>query len=390
VTRGTAYAALEIILWLLAAAVVGFVIGWLLRRWRTDRHVEDQLRALRVEEDRRHGMLQQQLTESESNVAALAADLDHRTADLGRANIQMGERDKTIAKLQNDISTTRSTEMKLQAKVEDRESTIASLRESSGKEDKQLSSLKRDLDVANGTIGTLRKDAEGYRTTIEALRADLEGERRKQTELSVELEATAAEAAAAGASLSAARDARETLQARLAELETGADGAGDLDKKLAALEADLASVQQERAALASRFHDLEAEHATCAEDADPVTAVAPIAVPGPDSEEAAPPPPEDMPDKDLAVAKVAEIATRTRGDGPAVEDDLKKIHGVGPKLEKLLKGMDITSFRQVASFTTDDIGYVTAALDAFPGRIERDDWISSAAEQHTAKYDEPA
>jgi predicted flap endonuclease-1-like 5' DNA nuclease len=33
---------------------------------------------------------------------------------------------------------------------------------------------------------------------------------------------------------------------------------------------------------------------------------------------------------------------------------------------------------------------VTAALDAFPGRIERDDWMSSAAEQHQSKYGEPA
>ena len=98
----------------------------------------------------------------------------------------------------------------------------------------------------------------------------------------------------------------------------------------------------------------------------------------------------ELPDKVAAVAKVAEIATRTRGDGPRVEDDLKLIHGVGPKLEQLLKSMDITSFRQVAHFTRDDIQYVTAALDAFPGRIERDDWMSSAAEEHLKKYGEPA
>ena len=90
------------------------------------------------------------------------------------------------------------------------------------------------------------------------------------------------------------------------------------------------------------------------------------------------------------MAKVAEIATRTRGTGPVVDDDLKKIHGVGPKLERLLKSMDITSFRQVANFTAEDIQYVTAALDAFPGRIERDDWMSSAADQHMQKYGEPA
>ncbi len=56
----------------------------------------------------------------------------------------------------------------------------------------------------------------------------------------------------------------------------------------------------------------------------------------------------------------------------------------------LLKSMGITSFRQVANFTAEDVQYVTAALDAFPGRIERDDWMSSAAEEHSKKYTEPA
>jgi len=97
-------------------------------------------------------------------------------------------------------------------------------------------------------------------------------------------------------------------------------------------------------------------------------------------------PPEVSPDRETAIMQVAEIAVRTRGAHARVDDDLKLIHGVGPKLEHLLKSMDITSFRQVSRFEPDDITYVTTALDAFPGRIERDDWISSAAEQHGEKY----
>ena len=96
----------------------------------------------------------------------------------------------------------------------------------------------------------------------------------------------------------------------------------------------------------------------------------------------------DGPSRDDAVAAMAEVAARTAGTGPRVDDDLKKIHGVGPKLERLLKQMGITSFAQVARFEANDIATVTAALDAFPGRIERDDWMSSAAEEHEKKYGE--
>ncbi len=49
--------------------------------------------------------------------------------------------------------------------------------------------------------------------------------------------------------------------------------------------------------------------------------------------------------------------------------------------------MGITSFLQVANFTPEDIETVTLALDAFPGRIERDDWVGSADELYREKYE---
>ena len=54
----------------------------------------------------------------------------------------------------------------------------------------------------------------------------------------------------------------------------------------------------------------------------------------------------------------------------------------------MLKEMDITSYRQVAKFEPDDIAYVAAALESLPDRIERDDWMSSAATFHEETYGE--
>jgi large subunit ribosomal protein L21 len=58
-------------------------------------------------------------------------------------------------------------------------------------------------------------------------------------------------------------------------------------------------------------------------------------------------------------------------------DDLKKISGVGPVIEKKLHALGITQYEQVAAFTADDIAKVDDAL-AFKGRIERDDWLAQA------------
>lgn len=60
-------------------------------------------------------------------------------------------------------------------------------------------------------------------------------------------------------------------------------------------------------------------------------------------------------------------------------DDLKKISGVGPVLEKKLHALGITKYAQVAAFSADDIEKVDEVLN-FKGRIERDNWLDQAAE----------
>lgn len=74
-------------------------------------------------------------------------------------------------------------------------------------------------------------------------------------------------------------------------------------------------------------------------------------------------------------------------DGPEGEpDDLKLISGVGPVLEGRLNELGIYHFWQIAKFEAKDIDLVNEAM-AFPGRIERDEWISQA--DNLAKGGEP-
>ncbi len=60
-------------------------------------------------------------------------------------------------------------------------------------------------------------------------------------------------------------------------------------------------------------------------------------------------------------------------------DDLKKISGVGPVIEKKLHALGIIKFAQIAEFTTQNIEEVDAVLN-FKGRIDRDNWLEQAAE----------
>lgn len=63
--------------------------------------------------------------------------------------------------------------------------------------------------------------------------------------------------------------------------------------------------------------------------------------------------------------------------GPA--DDLKRLSGVGPALEKKLLGAGITTFAQIAAWTEADIAEFDEKL-SFKGRIEREGWVAQAKE----------
>lgn len=60
-------------------------------------------------------------------------------------------------------------------------------------------------------------------------------------------------------------------------------------------------------------------------------------------------------------------------------DDLTKISGIGPKIQKRLNEMGVYSYRQIAEFSPEEIEKVAASLKVFKGRIGRDNWIGQAA-----------
>jgi NADH-quinone oxidoreductase subunit E len=67
-------------------------------------------------------------------------------------------------------------------------------------------------------------------------------------------------------------------------------------------------------------------------------------------------------------------------DGPigGAGDDLKKISGIGPKIEARLNRIGIFHFHQIASWGPAEIAWVDANLEDYQGRASRDDWVGQA------------
>ncbi|MES0861363.1 50S ribosomal protein L21 [Ruegeria sp. SCPT10] len=88
--------------------------------------------------------------------------------------------------------------------------------------------------------------------------------------------------------------------------------------------------------------------------------------------------PKKAPAKKAAAKKDA----APKAEAPAADagaDDLKKLSGVGPALEKKLLAAGITTFAQIAAWTEEDVAAMDEKL-SFKGRIEREGWIEQAKE----------
>jgi len=73
----------------------------------------------------------------------------------------------------------------------------------------------------------------------------------------------------------------------------------------------------------------------------------------------------------------AKRAPAKRKTAAAKKDDLKKISGVGPSLEKKLNAMGIKTYRQIATWKAADIKKADEKLN-FKGRIQREGWVKQA------------
>ncbi len=113
-----------------------------------------------------------------------------------------------------------------------------------------------------------------------------------------------------------------------------------------------------------------ADAASAPEPAAPVGA----AVTEAPAAEAAPETPEPEASDPAPAAKPAGL------DGPrdGQPDDLKRIKGVGPKLEQLLHSLGFYHFDQVGAWTDAELAWVDDNLEGFKGRASRDEWIAQA------------
>ena len=83
--------------------------------------------------------------------------------------------------------------------------------------------------------------------------------------------------------------------------------------------------------------------------------------------------------RDRRIGKLEEASAAALAQQAELGDDLKKIRGVGPAMERELRRLGITTFAQIAAWTPEDVDTIGKKIKAKPERIRRENWIESAA-----------
>lgn len=81
----------------------------------------------------------------------------------------------------------------------------------------------------------------------------------------------------------------------------------------------------------------------------------------------------------------AALGSKLAAAGAGDRDDLKKISGVGPFIEKKLNDLGIYTYEQISQLDDHLVDKVNVAIEFFPGRIARDNWVGQALELHRQK-----
>lgn len=403
-------------LYLAAAGLFGLLLGWWLGRAGRGKHHHAG------EED-----WQQQLTAADAGHEEAAAEVRRLAAQLSELKIEVEETNDRATRLASDLSESERQLAKKRSaftpQLEEGEAKIRTLRgeietwrdEVSALQDEQLGtredierltsdlrdcrernaeleeqgirSRQREAELEGRLVARTNKDDE-LRSELARLREVkrefqewMQGAAGREEELDYtkrQLEAVGKErdrlATDGGALTRELEEARQTARAtESAGLERAElrDEIAQRDERIAALERDLAagsevqyeaeSLRAELAGDAQRINDLERRLEEAERSRDKVMQE----LEGGTAAEL-PPAPDNGP----------ELLDAPRG----AADDLKRIHGIGPVLERTLNSLGVHHFRQVAGWSQSDIQWIAAHIDTFPDRIVRDGWVAQAEE----------
>lgn len=310
---------------------------------------EQELLAIQAEQERDEQQSQQQLSERDTRITRLEADVEERENELTELRQRLADAsNEAVADTRRiELLTERESRInELEQQIKARDASIHRLQEQTEKERREAA----DNAAARGEAG--RQAAR-----VDELETIIIGRDEHIARLQAELKSVRGQS---GNDRQTAEQARlrhdEALRAAIAEAES-------LQRQLDGASGELEQRKEEVEALRDALAAAREEHPGRRK-------------PRGKKRRKAAHHPQQQPSGDKRISSAL-----TRPDaGP--RDNLQEIRGVGPALEKTLNDIGIHHFHQIAAFDAADIGRVAREIGHFGSRIERDDWVGQARNLH--------
>lgn len=319
-----------------------------------------------------------------------------------------------VAKLEREIEDWRKKYEKLQKEYAALEGELKDARLKIDKQGERIRQLELEKGQLHGDLMAARQVRDSQGKELDAFKSRFSALEEEKMTWSASA-ADTSELDALRAKLEESNTMNAGLRGKMNELETSASSAGNTAGELAELKAKLAEAEATTNAhqrtirdlnvklanagdngqldgLRAKLNKTEADLAACRAKASAAPAAASGFVAGaaggaatgggaPLSKE------EKKANAEKAKQKVRQRMAASAGSGG--KDDLKLISGVGPALEKKLNDLGIFTFKQVSEFDADMVGTVNDAIEFFPGRVQRDDWVGQAKKLYGTKMSNP-
>ena len=349
---------------MLIAFLFGLLLGYILR----SRRVIQLRRELKEQQKELAGMkaqaeaLEEQLGLKEADLKKAGFALQEAEAKAERIEDEKQALHKEIFNLNRQLDELHSADKSYEATIDELNTAIIGLQA----KNKQLSET---LETEEEGVESLAQMQSIYNAT----RQRLEAVENKMEKLAGENEHL--------------REELDGLKSRESELSVAAGSGAFKADRLEAVEEKLARLAGENEHLRDELDGLKSSGLVVA-TATPDSVAAPRSIH----------PEPGLPDASV-VEEEPEIAVKPEkpflrdkiGDAAEIHesDDLTRIEGVGPFLEKKLNELGVYTYDEIASWDSGRVREVTQAIQYFEGRIERDNWVEQAARLAFRKQENP-
>lgn len=362
-----------VLLFLLGAFLIGFITAWLYwrRKWK---NVKNEL-ALRTSE----------LSSLRAKYDEQTRTLELKDADLKKANLEIEELTAKIRQLEEekgqlhgDLHASRLDLEKLNTEkgelVEKEKDYLVKLDD--------FDTLVLGLKTKNQTLAVQADQDSNALNELAQLQSKFNAVSNKMDALekeNVTLKGSVKESQALSSSYSDYDDIKAkatTLEAENASLLEKLQNSTALNESYSdydALKNKITDLGEENAELKQRLASLTSELDEAKTNNTNMAMAAAAVVPEVVVEESA----EEKAANAQASVKAA-LGSKISAATADQKDDLKRINGVGPFIEQKLNNLGIYTFEQISQFDDELSNQVTDAIEFFPGRIQRDDWVGQA------------